>query len=92
MMTEASASPRPRPPYSFGMSAESHPAFVDRKISSGCGAGESIIPLAGVQRDRRQRVRYKISPELKSHKLSWLCLMKASDVCPHHTKGLRLLR
>ena len=43
-------------------------------MSSGCGAGESIIPVTGVKRDRRQPMRYKISPQLNSHKFESVTL------------------
>jgi len=37
-------------------------------MSGGCAAGESVIPVTGVKRDRRQPMRYKISPQSNSHK------------------------
>src|SRR5260221_8589365 len=45
-------------------------------MSSGCDSGEGAIPVIGVKRDRRGKMRYKISPPLNSHQLSRLRLMR----------------
>jgi hypothetical protein len=44
-------------------------------MSSECDDGESVIPVTGVKRDRRQPMRYKISPQLNSHRISQLRLV-----------------
>ena len=49
--------------------------FAGRKILSGCDAGESDIPVIGAKRDSH-RMRYKISPPLKSHQISPLRSMR----------------
>ncbi len=46
---------------------------------SGCELGESAIPVIGVKRDWRGKMRYKISPPPNSHQLSRLGLMRWSS-------------
>jgi len=45
MITEASASPRPEPPYSSEISAASQPAGLGQSIDEGFGIGACLIDL-----------------------------------------------